>query len=53
MTIQSISKKKIKFLKIKNQTTYIKYILMNINTYNLGKIRIDRKISITIYISIN
>ena len=25
----------------------------NINIYNLGKIRIDRKISITIYISIN
>ena len=25
----------------------------NINTYNLDKIRIDRKISITIYISIN
>ena len=25
----------------------------NINTYNLGKIRIDRKISMTIYISIN
>ena len=25
----------------------------NINTYNLGKIKIDRKISITIYISIN
>ena len=53
MTIQSISKKKNKILKIKNQITYIKYILMNINTYNLGKIRIDRKIYITIYISIN
>lgn len=29
------------------------YRYKNINTYNLGKIRIDRKISITIYISIN
>ena len=45
--------KKNKILKIKNQITYIRYILMNINTYNLDKIRIDRKISITIYISIN
>ena len=31
MTIQSISKKN-KILKIKNQITYIRYILMNINT---------------------
>ena len=51
VTIIKIKKNKI--LKIKNQITYIKYILMNINTYNLGKIKIDRKISITIYISIN
>ena len=36
-----------------NYTHIYFYRYKNINTYNLSKIRIDRKISITIYISIN